>query len=638
MSSAAGPTGGRALQVRRQIRSIATPNRVAVTVLLAVALAFAWPGWTFAIDGGELLNVQSGRIASTPQGPFFNPVLGYLQHLHLFRHVFYSPRPLYQTALVDLFGTSPIPFHVVALIYSFGGAAFLYAYARLLGMRWVVALWAGAMLLASSALALRWYSVEPGTTHNAVILFALGGLIAYERFRQRGTRRYFAAAFVAFALAAISYPSGIAAPLIPALVEGSRAVAGGLRADARRELRRRAAPALAIGLLSIAFLAINAVTTRTFTEAGEGGAVVGADYGRGGVTAVGAWAGSFWTVLPSTALGPINGVIETLNGDQVRRHVPIIAASLAVVLVVGGATAVLARREAAVRQRLWIGIFAVVYAALIWGMLAATYLYAFTEDSPNAPPYVLNAFLLSWGTPIRDTGNPYYLLTAPIVILAVAVVADAIGSGLQRGATRRPRVTPRATVAVLAAAGALWLLAGNALATADLITRPALAERKQPVFVDQIKSAYPDFPRGSALLLYDRTLFCAEVWLWASHGDARRADRQAEYDAIDLGDTLASNVSWYEERFVSRQMSPEIFELYTNLRDMRHIYIGDLDDPVSIDALPIDDEVRSGLQTGELDLDRLFAFVVQDFGTAIDVTDAVRDRLAAEIQRDATVG
>ena len=35
---------------------------------------------------------------------------------------------------------------------------------------------------------------------------------------------------------------------------------------------------------------------------------------------------------------------------------------------------------------------------------------------------------------------------------------------------------------------------------------------------------------------------------------------------------------------------------------------------------------------------RLFAFVVRDFSTAIDVTDAVRDRLATETRHDATVG
>ena len=35
-----------------------------------------------------------------------------------------------------------------------------------------------------------------------------------------------------------------------------------------------------------------------------------------------------------------------------------------------------------------------------------------------------------------------------------------------------------------------------------------------------------------------------------------------------------------------------------------------------------------------LDLDRLFAFVIRDFSTAIDVTDAMRDRLAIEIQHD----
>lgn len=625
------------LQVRRQIRAVTTPNRVAVIVLLAVALAFAWPGWTYAIGGGELLNVLSGRIASTPQGPFFNPVLGYLQNLHLFRHAIYSPRPLYQTVFVDLFGSSAIPFHAVAFIYSFGSAAFLYAYARLLGIRWVVALWAGAMLLASSALALRWYMVEPGTTHNAVIFFALGGLVAYERFRQQAARRYFAAAFGAFALAAISYPSGIVAPLIPTLVEGSRALAGGMCADVRRELCRRAVPVLAIGMLSIALFVANTVTTngvisiRTFTESGEGGAVIGTDYGRGAVTAIGAWAGSFWTVLPSTTLGPVNGIIETVSDAPAPRHVPIIAASLAVVLVVGGMTAVLARGNAAVRERAWIGIFAVVYGFLVWGMLAAAYLYVFTDESPNGAPYVLGAFLLSWGTPIWDTGNPYYLLTAPVVILAVAVVVDAVGSGLRHSASRRPRVTLQATVAV---AGALWLLVGNAQATADLITRPALAARTRPPFVDQIKSVYPDFPRGSAILMYDRQGFPVDQWLWVSHGDSRRADRQTEYDAIDLRDTLASNVDWYEERFVGRQMSPEILELYTNLRVIDHTFIGNADDPVSIDALPIDDEVRSLLQTGEVDLDRLFAFVIRDFSTAIDVTDAMRDRLAIEIQHD----
>ena len=141
----------------------------------------------------------------------------------------------------------------------------------------------------------------------------------------------FAAAFGAFALAAISYPSGIVAPLIPTLVEGARALAGGMCADVRRELCRRAVPVLAIGMLSIALFVANAVTTngvisiRTFTESGEGGAVIGTDYGRGAVTAIGAWAGSFWTVLPSTTLGPVNGIIETVSDAPAPRHVPIIA-------------------------------------------------------------------------------------------------------------------------------------------------------------------------------------------------------------------------------------------------------------------------------------------------------------------------
>ena len=179
----------------------------------------AGPGWTHAIGGGELLNVQSGRIASTPQDPSFNPVLGYVQNLHLFRHAIYTPRPLYQTIFTDLFGTSAVPFHVVAFIYSYGSSVFLFFYARALGIRHLVALWAGLMLLASSALAFRWFSVEPGTTHNAVMFFALGGLIAYERFVQRGRRRHFVFAFLGVALGMLSYPSGILIPLIPMLVE-----------------------------------------------------------------------------------------------------------------------------------------------------------------------------------------------------------------------------------------------------------------------------------------------------------------------------------------------------------------------------------------------------------------------------------
>ena len=109
-----------------------------IGVLLCISAWLASYGWDHSIGGGELLNIQAGIIASTPQDPSNNAFLGYLTHLHLFRHAIFTPRPLYQTIFVDLFGTSAVPFHVVAFVHSFGTAVFLYLLGREIRIRWVI--------------------------------------------------------------------------------------------------------------------------------------------------------------------------------------------------------------------------------------------------------------------------------------------------------------------------------------------------------------------------------------------------------------------------------------------------------------------------------------------------------------------
>ena len=606
--------------------------------LFVLAMFLAAQGWTHAIGGGELLNVLSGRIASTPQDPSFNPVLGYIQNLHLFRHAIYSPRPLYQTVFVDFFGTSAVPFHVVAFIYSYGSSVFLFFYARTLGIRHLVALWAGLMLLASSALAFRWFSVEPGTTHNAVMFFALGGLIAYEKFVQRGRRRHFVFAFLGFALAMLSYPSGILIPMIPMLVEISRVFVQRLGVRPFVRLRPRFKAAVLIGCLAILGFAVNAATTWTFRAAGEGGAVMGTDYGKGALTVLGAWLGGFWTVLPSSMLHLVGSVLQGLLGAPVETHVAIISASGLVVICFGGLAVIFARRDRHLQGQVWLGVFALIYCLGVWAVLASTYLYAFAGATPSEPPYILSAFLLSWGTPLAETHNPYYLLTAPVVLLVASIVMDAsitrigVVSARQMGTFLfNRRYLSQVMMVSVVAMVALGLLIANVVVTAGIIGRDSVSERSKPPFVEDIKVIQPDFPRGASLLIYDRVGLSADLWLWVSHGNARRADRQDEYRALDLGRTLKANVSWYEERFVGRRMSAAVQELYTNIREIRKINISPDVETINVDNLVVDDDIVKRVRTGVLDLDDIYAFVVWDFSTAIDVTEALRARITRTV-------
>jgi hypothetical protein len=121
------------------------------------------------------------------------------------------------------------------------------------------------------------------------------------------------------------------------------------------------------------------------------------------------------------------------------------------------------------------------------------------------------------------------------------------------------------------------------------------------------------------------------LWLWISHGNARRADRQDEYRALDLGDTLKANVSWYEERFVGRRMSAAVQELYTNIREIKKTNISPDVETINVDNLVVDDDIVKRVRTGVLDLDKIYAFVVWDFSTAIDVTEDLRARITRTV-------
>ena len=141
----------------------------------------------------------------------------------------------------------------------------------------------------------------------------------------------------------------------------------------------------------------------------------------------------------------------------------------------------------------------------------------------------------------------------------------------------------------------------------------------------------PDFPRGATLLIYDRVGLSVDLWLWISHGNARRADRQDEYRALDLGHTLKANVSWYEERFVGRSMSAAVQELYTNIREIKKTNISPDVETINVDNLVVDDDIVKRVRTGVLDLDKIYAFVVWDFSTAIDVTEDLRARITRTV-------
>jgi hypothetical protein len=600
----------------------------AIGAILAVAIWLAAQGWGHAIGGGELLNVQSGLIASTPQDVGSNPFLSYLTHLHLFRHVFYSPRPLYQTVFVDLFGTSASPFHAIALLYSFGTAAFLYVLGRQIGLRWLVSAWMAVGLLGSSALALRWYGVEPGTTHNAVAFFAMGSLVTYERFRSRGNR-WGAATLIGLALAAISYPSGFLVALLPALRELSSAAVRGFDSAARRDLRLRMRLPAAALVIAAASLLFNSLTTGTFGQAGAGGAILGTRYGEGLLTGLSAWVGSFWTPLPSPVLEGTMKAMRTVGFAESPAHSAIIVTSILFVVLLGAAGFWLARTSPGFRQRSWTLMFAVAFGLVVWLVLASTYLYALSGDSASDAGYLLGAFLLSWGTPLAQTGNPYYLLTAPIVLLAAGTVFDGLLARFSTAFGSVGSIVARAFLVI--ALG--YILVGNAHATMGIIHQPVVKTRSSRPFVDTIKLAHPEFPRGSTLVFYDQMGLPVDLWLWLAYGDSRRVDRTAEYQSLDLEQVLNDNVSWYAKRFVGQQMSPTILEIYTNIRRIEYVFIGAGDEEVNVNTLPVDKLLGpDSIAAGE-EADFLFAFVIHDFSRVTEITDAIRRRLVFEVNQ-----
>lgn len=607
----------RVLALSKSWRDIA-----AIGTILAVSVWLAGQGWTRAIGGGELLNVQSGLIASTPQDAGSNAFLGYLTHLHLFRHAIFTPRPFYQTIFIDLFGTSASPFHAVALLYSFGTAAFLYVLARQIGLRWLISAWVAGSLLVSSALAMRWYGVEAGTTHNAVAFFMMGSLVAYERYRSGG-KRWGVVTLTGLTLAAVSYPSGFLVPLLPALREIAQALTRGFDGPARRELRSRLrlpAAALAIGAASLLF---NSLTTGTFGQAGAGGAILGTRYGEGLLTGLSAWAGSFWTPLPSPVLEGAKQALQTVGFGGLSHTAVIITVSVLLVVLLGAIGSWLAKTSLEFRQRTWTLMVALVFGLAVWMVLASTYLYALTDDSPNGAGDLLSKFLLSWGAPLEDTGNPYYLLTAPIVLMAAGTVVDGLLDRVSIGFGSTGSLVAKALVAV--ALG--LLLVGNAQSTVGLINRPVVKANSGRPFVDAIKKAHPEFPRGSTLVFYDQLGVPVDLWLWLEYGDSRRPDRTAEYQSLDLYQVLTDNVSWYSERFVGRQMSPDILELYTNIRRVEYVFLGPEDGEVDVDALPVDELSESFAAAGRIEVDRLFAFVIHDFNRVTEVTGQIRSRI-----------
>ena len=600
----------------------------AIGAILAMAIGLAAQGWSHAIGGGELLNVQAGLIASTPQDAGSSPLLGYLTHLHLFRHVFYSPRPLYQTVFVDLFGTSASPFHAVALLYSFGTAAFLYVLARQLGLRWLVAAWMAVVLLASSALALRWYAIEPGTTHNAVAFFMMGSLVAYERYRERG-KRWGTVTLIGLTLAAISYPSGFLIALLPALRELSEALVRGFDGPARGELRSRLRLPAAALVIAAASLLFNSLTTGTFGQAGEGGAILGTKYGEGFLTGLAAWAGSFWTPLPSPVLGSAKQVLQAVGFGGISGPAVIITVSVLFVGLLAAIGTRQAKTSPEFRQRTWTLMVALAFGLVVWMALASTYLYALGNDSPNRAGYLLGAFLLSWGTPLAETGNPYYLLTAPIVLLATGTVVNGLLDRIPVGFGFAGSVIAR--VLVVVALGLVLL--GNTQSTLRLIKLPVVETRSVRPFVDAIKEAHPKFPRGSTLIFYDQLGVPVDLWVWMAYGDSRRPDRTAEYQSLDLHEVLTNNVSWYSERFVGRQMSQDILELYTNIRKIEYLFIGPEDGEVDVGSLPVDEFSESFSEVGRAETDRLFAFIIHDFNRVTEVTDQIRSRMISELHQ-----
>ena len=96
---------------------------------------------------------------------------------------------------------------------------------------------------------------------------------------------------------------------------------------------------------------------------------------------------------------------------------------------------------------------------------------------------------------------------------------------------------------------------------------------------------------------------------------------------------LTDNVSWYSERFVGRQMSPDILELYTNIRRVERVFIGPEDGEVDVDALPVDELSESFAAAGRIEADRLFAFVIHDFNRITEVTGQIRSRINSELRQ-----
>lgn len=594
---------------------------VSIGVLLCVSAWVASYGWDHSIGGGELLNIQAGIIASTPQDPSNNAFLGYLTHLHLFRHAIFTPRPLYQTIFVDLFGTSAVPFHVVALVYSFGTAVFLYLLGREIRIRWVISFWMGVSLLVSSALAMRWYGIEAGTTHNAVALFMMCGLFFYERYRSRG-RWWGVAAITSFAMAGISYPSGFVVLLLPVLRELAGTFLGRFGDRSSRGGPSRLQLPIVSLLIAVAILLFNSQTTQTFSQAGEGGAIIGTRYGEGVLTGLAAWAGSFWTPLPSSLLAGANDLYGTALNSQMAPYLVIITMSLLVLALLIALGIWLAKGSLDFRERAWTIVIAILFGFVVWMLLASTYLYALTSESTSDAGYLLGAFLLSWGTPLEITGNPYYLLTAPIVLLAIGVVADGV---LLRIASAD---TVRGVSFRVLLLGLLGLLVfSNLQTTVGILKQPVVAARSGSPFVDSIKRAYEEFPRGSTIVFFDRFGVSSDLWLWLAYADARRSDRAAEFRALNLSQVLDDNVSWYSERFVGRQMSNEILELYTNISDIHSIFIGPGPAEVDANLLPIDSLFAPDAIVARHELDHLFAFVIEDFNTVTDVTDQIRHRI-----------
>ena len=74
-------------------------------------------------------------------------------------------------------------------------------------------------------------------------------------------------------------------------------------------------------------------------------------------------------------------------------------------------------------------------------------------------------------------------------------------------------------------------------------------------------------------------------------------------------------------------MSAAVQELYTNIREIRRVNLSPDVEMINVDDLVVDDDIVKRVRAGVLDVDDIYAFVVWDFSTAIDVTEAVRERL-----------